>query len=133
MRYLSAGPVGCDARHSMIDVQTLGRALLGAALAPVGPAGVYHVNHPEPVTCSQLLSTVLTELDLPWARTEIGLDEARARLADVPYAKHHFEMLTVDHWFADDRVWRDFGCAPGPDFPAAFAGHASWYRQFLSR
>lgn len=133
LRYLSAGPAGCDARHSMIDVGTLGRALLGAALSPKQPTGVYHVNHPEPVTCSELLSTVLTELSLPWARTEIGLDEARARLAGVPYAKHHFEMLTVDHWFADDRVWGDFDCAPGPDFRTSFAEHAPWYRKFLSR
>lgn len=133
LRYLSAGPVGCDARHSMIDVGTLGRALLGAALSPKRPAGVYHVNHPEPVTCSELLSAVLTELALPWARTEIGLDEARARLTGVPYAKHHFEMLTVDHWFADERVWDDFGCVPGPDFRTSFAEHAPWYQTFLSR
>ncbi|WLQ43391.1 NAD-dependent epimerase/dehydratase family protein [Streptomyces laculatispora] len=133
LRYLSAGPVGCDARHSMIDVGTLGRALLGAALSPKQPAGVYHVNHPQPVTCSELLSEVLTGLALPWARTEIGLDEARARLAGVPYAKHHFEMLTVDHWFADERVWGDFDCVPGPDFRTSFAEHAPWYRKFLSR
>ncbi|MFJ3528160.1 NAD-dependent epimerase/dehydratase family protein [Streptomyces sp. NPDC090132] len=133
LRYLSAGPVGCDARHSMIDVATLGRALLGAALSEKAPAGVYHVNHPEPVSCSEVLLTVLTELSLPWASTEIGVDEARARLAGVPYAKHHFEMLTVDHWFADERVWQDFGCEPGPDFRTSFAEHAPWYRKFLSR
>lgn len=133
LRYLSAAPAGCDARHSLIDVETLGRALLGAALAPKAPSGVYHVNHPEPVTCSDLLSTVLGGLGLPWAGTEIGLDEARARLAGVPYATHHFEMLTVDHWFADERVGPDFGCAPGPDFRTSFAEHAPWYREFLSR
>ncbi|MFF1923723.1 NAD-dependent epimerase/dehydratase family protein [Streptomyces sp. NPDC058221] len=133
LRYLSAGPAGCEARHSMIDVDTLGRALLGAALSPKRPTGVYHVNHPDPVSCSDLLSTVLSELSLPWAGTEIGMDEARARLASVPYAKHHFEMLTVDHWFADDRVWADFDCPPGPDFRTSFAEHAPWYRKFLSR
>ncbi|WP_393057434.1 NAD-dependent epimerase/dehydratase family protein [Streptomyces sp. LN549] len=133
LRYLEAAPAGCDARHSLIDVETLGRALLGAALAPKPPSGVYHVNHPEPVTCSDLLSTVLGALGLPWAGTEIGLDEARARLAGVPYATHHFEMLTVDHWFADERVRQDFGCAPGPDFRTSFAGHAPWYREFLRR
>ncbi|MET7647044.1 NAD(P)-dependent oxidoreductase [Streptomyces sp. NPDC005426] len=133
LRYLSAAPAGCEARHSLIDVESLGRALLGAALAPQPPAGVYHVNHPEPVTCSDLLSTVLGALGLPWAGTEIGLDEARARLAGVPYASHHFEMLTVDHWFADERVGPDLGWAPGPDFRTSFAAHAPWYREFLSR
>ncbi|MER6115966.1 NAD-dependent epimerase/dehydratase family protein [Streptomyces sp. NPDC001743] len=133
LRYLAAAPAGCDARHSLIDVETLGRTLLGAALAAKPPSGVYHVNHPEPVTCSDLLSTVLGELRLPWAGTEIGLDEARRRLAGVPYATHHFEMLTLDHWFADERVGQEFGCAPGPDFRTSFAAHAPWYREFLSR
>ncbi|MEE4491990.1 NAD-dependent epimerase/dehydratase family protein [Streptomyces sp. BE230] len=133
LRHLEAAPAGCDARHSLIDVETLGRALLGAALAPSTPSGVYHVNHPERVTCSELLSTVLGELGLPWAGTEIALGEARDRLAGVPYAMHHFGMLTVDHWFADERVWQDFGCAPGPGFRTSFAGHAPWYREFLSR
>ncbi|MER5277050.1 NAD-dependent epimerase/dehydratase family protein [Streptomyces sp. NPDC002809] len=133
LRYLEAAPAGCDARHSLIDVESLGRALLGAALASKPPSGVYHVNHPEPVSCSDLLSTVLGTLGLPWAGTEIGLDEARARLAGVPYATHHFEMLTVDHWFADERVRQEFGCEPGPDFRTSFAAHAPWYRKFLSR
>lgn len=133
LRYLSAAPAGCDARHSLIDVESLGRALLGAALAPKPPSGIYHVNHPEPVTCSDLLSTVLGELALPWAGTEIALDEARTRLAGVPYATHHFDMLTVDHWFADERVGEDLGWAPGPDFRTSFAQHAPWYREFLSR
>lgn len=133
LRYLSAAPAGCDARHSLIDVETLGRSLLGAALAEKPPSGVYHVNHPEPVTCSDLLTTVLGELRLPWAGTEIGVDEARSRLAGVPYATHHFEMLTLDHWFADERVEREFGCAPGPGFRTSFAAHAPWYREFLSR
>lgn len=66
LRQLSAVPAGCRARHSMIDVEALGRALLSAALSPKEPAGVYHVNHPEPVRSSQLLSTVVDELRLPW-------------------------------------------------------------------
>ncbi|MFF1915314.1 NAD-dependent epimerase/dehydratase family protein [Streptomyces sp. NPDC058239] len=131
VRQLSAGLAGCEARHSMIDVQTLGRALLGAALSPKEPAGVYHVNHPEPVSCSQLLSTVVDELRLPWGATGIDVDTARERLADVPYALHHLGMLAVDHWFTDERVGQDFDWEPGEGFATAFARHAPWYRRHL--
>ncbi|MET8329474.1 NAD(P)-dependent oxidoreductase [Streptomyces sp. NPDC005181] len=133
LRQLRAGLTGCEARHSLIDVETLGRALLGAALSPKGPAGVYHVNHPEPVACSDLLSTVVGELGLPWAGPGIGVDAARTRLAEVPYALHHLDMLAVDHWFADERVWQDTGCEPDAGFAVTFARHAPWYRRFLGQ
>lgn len=115
----------------MIDVQALGRALLGAALSPKEPAGVYHVNHPEPVSSSQLLSTVVDELRLPWGATGIDVDAARERLAGVPYALHHLGMLAVDHWFTDERVDQDFDWEPGDGFTTAFARHAPWYRRHL--
>ncbi|MFB7917658.1 NAD-dependent epimerase/dehydratase family protein [Streptomyces sp. NPDC056061] len=128
---LSAGVTGCEARHSMIEAGALGRALLGAALSPVGPSGIYHVNHPEPVGCSQLLATVVDELRLPLAGAGIDAAEARARFADVPRALHHLDMLTADHWFTDERVGRDFGWEPGEGFTSGFARHAPWYRQYL--
>ncbi|MEU9618278.1 NAD-dependent epimerase/dehydratase family protein [Streptomyces sp. NPDC048155] len=131
VRQLSAGVTGCGARHSMIDAEALGRALLGAALSPKEPAGVYHVNHPEPVSCSQLLSTVLDELRLPWGATGVDVAAARERLAGVPYALHHLGMLAVDHWFADERVGQDFDWEPGEGFTTAFARHAPWYRRHL--
>ncbi|MEU3218620.1 NAD-dependent epimerase/dehydratase family protein [Streptomyces sp. NPDC006971] len=128
---LSAVPAGCGARHSMIEAGDLGRALLGAALSSNEPAGIYHVNHPEPVSCSRLLSTVVDELRLPWGAEGIDVAEARERLADVPYALHHLGMLVVDHWFADERVGRDFDWEPGEGFTAGFARHAPWYRRHL--
>ncbi|WP_406381077.1 NAD-dependent epimerase/dehydratase family protein [Streptomyces sp. NBC_01618] len=131
LRQLSAVPAGCRARHSMIDVEALGRALLSAALSPKEPAGVYHVNHPEPVRSSQLLSTVVDELRLPWGDTGIDMGAARERLAGVPYALHHLGMLAVDHWFTDERADQDFDWEPGDDFTTAFARHAPWYRRHL--
>ncbi|MFI9624446.1 NAD-dependent epimerase/dehydratase family protein [Streptomyces sp. NPDC052042] len=128
---LSAVPTGCEARHSMIEAGALGRALLGAALSPKDVAGVYHVNHPEPVSCSGLLSAVVDALRLPWGAERIDVAQARERLAGVPYALHHLGMLAVDHWFADERAGRDFDWEPGEGFTAAFARHAPWYRQHL--
>ncbi|MFF9347466.1 NAD-dependent epimerase/dehydratase family protein [Streptomyces sp. NPDC014734] len=131
LRMLAADVTGCAARHSMIEAGALGRALLDAALSPAAPAGVYHVNHPEPVACSQLLSIVVDELRLPRQDTGIDVTTARERLAGVPRALHHLDMLTADHWFVDERVGRDFGWDPGEGFASAFARHAPWYRQYL--
>lgn len=131
VRGLSGGLTGCEARHSMIDVESLGRALLGAALSPKDPAGVYHVNHPEPVTTTRLVAAVVGVLGLPPDAGAVDLDTARVRLADVPYARHHLDMLAVDHWFADDRVRQDLDWEPGDAFTTAFARHASWYREHL--
>ncbi|WP_328889310.1 hypothetical protein [Streptomyces sp. NBC_00316] len=65
--------------------------------------------------------------------TGAGIGAARARLAEVPYALHHLDMLAVDHWFADERVWQDADCEPGAGFATTFARHASRHRQFLGR
>lgn len=144
------GPLGCArTRRPAWAVEGRAGRVRGAALArrrrdagqsaarrgalPEAADGVYHVNHPEPVSCSELLSTVIGELGLPWADGGIGVDAARTRLAEVPYALHHLDMLAVDHWFADERIWQDVGCEPGAGFAATFARHAPWYRQFLGR
>ncbi|MFG2557865.1 NAD-dependent epimerase/dehydratase family protein [Streptomyces sp. NPDC048496] len=131
VRELSSGLAGCAARHSMIDVRVLGRALLAAALSPRETAGVHHVNHPDPVACSDLVAAVSAALGLEWAAADIALDEARARLAASPRLLHALQLLTVEHWFTDDRVWELLDCDPGDGFKADFPLHADWYRSVL--
>jgi nucleoside-diphosphate-sugar epimerase len=126
LRALGAGLAGCRARHSLIDVRSLGRIAVAAALSPRA-CGVYHVAHPMPVGAATLLSTVNSALRLGWSG-RISLPDARARLAGSAVASHHLEMLAVDHWFSDDRLRRDLRCSPGPGFEAAFRWHLPWYR-----
>ncbi|MER5313000.1 NAD-dependent epimerase/dehydratase family protein [Streptomyces sp. NPDC002773] len=130
------GPLdGGTSLHSLIDVDSLARTLLGAALSPRTQAGPYYVDHPDPVPVAELLAAAE---DLLVQRTgkprgpAVDVPTARALLAGLPFAQHHLDMLAVDHWFADDRPWRELGCDPGPGFTAGFAGHVPWYRDLLA-
>ncbi len=131
MGRLSAGLKDCTARHSVVDVRALGRAVVAAGLSERDLAGVHHVNHPDPVASSELLDTVADRLGLRLPGAPVDVERARARLAGQPRALHHLGMLAVDHWFADDGFWAGTGVDPGAGFAGAVAEHAAWYRQFL--
>ncbi|TXS53120.1 NAD-dependent epimerase/dehydratase family protein [Streptomyces sp. uw30] len=128
---LSASLKECVARHSVVDVRALGRAVVAAGLSERDLAGAHHVNHPEPVDSSELLDTVAGRLGLPLPGAALDIDEARARLAGQPRALHHLGMLAVDHWFADDGFWTGVGVDPGAGFAELLAEHAPWYRELL--
>ncbi|MFE6172294.1 NAD-dependent epimerase/dehydratase family protein [Streptomyces sp. NPDC056464] len=133
MRVLSARLKGCAARHSVVDVRALGRGVVAAGLPERELAGVYHVNHPEPVDCSELLDTVADRLGLRLPGAPVDVDEARARLAGQPRVLHHLGMLAVDHWFADDGFWAGVGVDPGAGFARSLSEHGPWYREFVER
>ncbi|MGI5427109.1 NAD-dependent epimerase/dehydratase family protein [Streptomyces sp. CA-179760] len=128
---LSATLTGCHALQSMIDVTTLGRAVVAAALSPAHGGGVHHVNHPEPVGVPDLLGAVSAQLEVPGGGAAVDVATALERSAGTPLALHHLGMLTVDHWFVDDAFWKDLDCSPGEGFAAAFTRAAPWYRSFL--
>lgn len=131
LRELSATVTDCEALHSMIDVNTLGRAAVAAALSPALGPGVHYVNHPAPVSASELLAAVCAHVEQPGGGASVDVTTAYARAADSPRALHHLGMLTVDHWFEDDAFWSTLNCSPGDTFAHAFPRAASWYRSFL--
>ncbi|MDV5149126.1 NAD-dependent epimerase/dehydratase family protein [Streptomyces sp. SBC-4] len=142
VRLLAALPGPLDAGtslHSLIDVDSLAGALLGAALSPRTEAGPYYVNHPEPVPVADLLAPCEELLAGRAGRAgrsraaAVDLAEAHELLAGHPFGRHHLAMLATDHWFADDRPWGELGCEPGPVFTAGFAAHAPWYQNLLDR
>lgn len=120
---------GCAARHSMIDVETLGRAVVAAALSPAHRTGVHHVNHPQPVAGSDLLQTVGGLLGGPGGPAGVDAATARSRAAGSALARHHLDLLTVDHWFSDDRFWDGLDCAPAraAGFQEEFRRAEPWY------
>ncbi|MFF8836916.1 NAD-dependent epimerase/dehydratase family protein [Streptomyces sp. NPDC015130] len=132
---LLPGPLDAGASlHSLIDVESLAGALLGAALSPRTEPGAYYVNHPEPVPVAELLAPCEALLAGRAGRSRaaaVDLAEAHELLAGHPFGRHHLAMLATDHWFADDRPWRELGCDPGPGFTAGFAAHARWYQNLL--
>ncbi|MFI8914553.1 NAD-dependent epimerase/dehydratase family protein [Streptomyces sp. NPDC053513] len=130
------GPLdGGSSLHSLIDVDSLARALLGAGLSPRTRPGPHFVNHPEPVTAAELLAVAETLVDGGSGTRGPAVDiaEARELLADLPFAQHHLAMLATDHWFEDDRPWREWGQDPGPGFAARIEDHMPWYRDLLGR
>ncbi|MFE5914216.1 NAD-dependent epimerase/dehydratase family protein [Streptomyces wedmorensis] len=139
VRLLAALPGPLDAGaslHSVIGVDALAGVLVGAALSERTRPGPYYVNHPDPVPVADLLApceALLAGRAGPPRGPAVGADEARALLADLPFALHHLAMLVPDHWFEDDRPWRELGCDPGPDYTAGVADHLPWYRGILDR
>ncbi|WP_309097884.1 NAD-dependent epimerase/dehydratase family protein [Streptomyces sp.] len=129
---LSATVTGCTALQSMIDVSTLGRAVVAAALSPAHDGGAHYVAHPEPVPVTELLGAVREELGVPGGGEAVDVATALERAAGSPRALHHLSMLTVDHWFVDDGFWKDLDCPPGDGFAAGFRRAAPWYRSFLA-
>ncbi|MCB8907463.1 MULTISPECIES: NAD(P)-dependent oxidoreductase [unclassified Streptomyces] len=129
------GPLdGGTSLHSLIDVDSLAGALLGAALSPATAPGAYYVQHPDPVPVGELLAAgeeLLTRRTGRGRGAVVDMATARALFAGVPFALHHLDMLATDHWFADDRPWRELGCDPGPGFTAGFANHLPWYSGLL--
>ncbi|MBD0709488.1 MULTISPECIES: NAD-dependent epimerase/dehydratase family protein [unclassified Streptomyces] len=139
VRLLTALPGRLDggtSLHSLIDVEALAGALLGAALSPATEPGPYYAVHPEPVPVGELI-TAAEGLLVPRAGVTEGpatdLAGARELLAGLSFARHHLDMLATDHWFVDARPWRDLGCDPGPRFTDGFAAHRPWYREAVRR
>ncbi|MFJ3616415.1 NAD-dependent epimerase/dehydratase family protein [Streptomyces hydrogenans] len=130
------GPLaGSGSLHSLVEAESLAGALLGAALSPAARPGAYYVAHPDPVSDAELLAAVeplLPEAVRAARGPAVELAEARALLAGNPVAAHHLELFGVDHWFADERPWTDFGRGPGAAFTAAFPRHLGWYRELLA-
>lgn len=135
LRALPGSVEGWAARTSVITAHDLARLLLGAGLAPAGnlTASVYHAAHPVPVTVRTLLSAVAAVAGQAADPAAEDLTAVRARelLAARGIPGQGLDMLTSDHWFDSDPVWRDLRCTPGPDFEAAFKELAESYRRAL--
>ncbi|WP_063794520.1 NAD(P)-dependent oxidoreductase [Kitasatospora sp. MBT63] len=128
---LAASVDGWRARMSVVDVSDLARVAVAAATAPAGLPGAWHANHPVPVTGAELFDALVRTVGLPPAAEDIPAAEARRRLAEEPVLLHHLAMLSTDHWFASDRLWRESGCPEGTGLADSLARHAPWYREQL--
>ncbi|MEZ0093262.1 NAD-dependent epimerase/dehydratase family protein [Streptacidiphilus sp. EB129] len=133
LRALPGEVEGWPARLSLIDADDLARGLLALALAPAADltASVYHANHPAPVHCAELVRAVAAlgpdSPDAPPQRERLSLGTAQQALDGG--LRRALDMVTTDHWFDSEPLWRDTRLDPGPGFAAAFPRHADWYRQ----
>lgn len=121
---------GGRARLSLIDVDSLARVLVAAAVAPGPMEGVYHANHPRPIRLRTLCASVVGLLGVPgWTGGDLGCEEARRRVVAAGGRRRHLDMLAQDHWFESSRIWSRTGCSPVGGFGRCFAAHAPWYRE----
>ncbi|SDP75070.1 Nucleoside-diphosphate-sugar epimerase [Actinopolyspora xinjiangensis] len=119
-------------RMSLIDADDIARVIATAVSAERIPGDVYHLNHPSPVECAELMNAVDTLFPPRRGGPDLDSTTARERLRGDERALHDLEMVLHDHWFAGDRIWRDLDLDPGPGFGERFSNHLAWYRRLLS-
>jgi nucleoside-diphosphate-sugar epimerase len=133
LRWIRSVPALADGgtgRTSLCAVRDLAAATVALATRDWEPGAVFHVNHPEPVAYRDLITAVCTVLDLPVPGLDLPVAEHRAltRVAMPGLSEHQYSLLTEDHWYASDRIWRVTGVAPGPGPAGRLAEAAPWYR-----
>lgn len=119
-------------RLSMIGVHDLARLVVALVATPVPPGTVHHANHPDPVTVRAAGEALARYLGV---RLPTGEVPAGSRV-DLPVPpglrRRHLDLISVDHWYASDRVWTATGCRPGAAFPDDLARASAWYRELAA-
>jgi nucleoside-diphosphate-sugar epimerase len=121
---------------SAVAVGDLGRLIgrLACTSREVG-GGLYHASHPVPVGVGDLLAVLAAHgvLASVAEREELSWEACLERLAARPgrVSARQLDLLTRDHWYRSERVWRVAGCPAGPGVLARTAQAARWYRSHL--
>jgi nucleoside-diphosphate-sugar epimerase len=126
MKVAGGWPGDGSALLSLIGVEALGRLVAGLASAPRQSAQAFHAAYPEPVPVSFLLGRVAQALSIEYP-TFLG-DGERARLAlrSAGFSGHQVDLVTTDHWYSSERLWRVSGNEPETfhsalaEFPASY-------------
>ncbi|WP_422755615.1 NAD-dependent epimerase/dehydratase family protein [Micromonospora sp. WMMD708] len=120
-------------RLSMIGVHDLARLVVALVATPAPPARVYHANHPEPVTVHAAGEALARHLGTRLPTGDVSAAEL-ANLALPPgLRRRHLDLISMDHWYASDRVWATTGCSPGAAFPDDLARASQWYPDLAAR
>ncbi|MFE2427601.1 NAD-dependent epimerase/dehydratase family protein [Streptomyces sp. NPDC059373] len=129
-------PDGGRARSSLIAVQDLARIMAAFALTdrPPTPGSVWHAAHPAPVPLRDLVEAVWGVLGMAEPRGDVTYADHRALAAGAlpELTAHQHALLTGDHWYDSDGVWRALELDPGPGFAARMAGSLPWYGEHVA-
>ena len=98
---------------SLIGVETLGHLIAGLALSPGQPGQAFHAAYPEPVPVSSLLEGVADAFGTSPAAF-LGRENLHAEnaLRTAGFSRHQVDLITTDHWYSSDRLWRISGYEP---------------------
>ncbi len=112
---------------SLIGVEALGRLLSGLALAPRQPGRAFHAAYPEPVRVSFLVQSVARVFGVEYPKF-LGDDErARSALRAAGFSGHQIDLVTEDHWYSSEGLWRISGREP-ETFNGALGEFSSAYQ-----
>lgn len=127
MRVAEGWPGDGSALLSLIGVEALGRLISGLALAPGQPGHVFHAAYPEPVRVSFLLESVARVFGVEYPKF-LGDDErARSALRAAGFSGHQIDLVTKDHWYSSEGLWRISGREPEA-FNSALGEFSSAYQ-----
>ncbi|MFI2377031.1 hypothetical protein ACH5AO_18435 [Streptomyces sp. NPDC018964] len=76
---------------------------------------------PSPVPASELLAAVCEQVEPARRRAPRWTRPPRRPGRRIPACAASLNVLTVDHWFADDALWKDLDRSPGEGFARTFA------------
>ncbi|NYD76352.1 NAD-dependent epimerase/dehydratase family protein [Arthrobacter cupressi] len=101
------------ARLSIIDAGSLGALVAGLALAQAQPGQAFYAAYPDPVPVSELVESLCRAAGRPLPRLLGDVPEAWQALLDAGFSRHQIDLVTVDHFYPSERLWRIGGLVPG--------------------
>jgi nucleoside-diphosphate-sugar epimerase len=127
MKAAGGWPGDGSALLSLISVEALGGLVAGLAFAPRQSGQTFHAAYPEPVPVSFLLRSVAKVFNMEYPRF-LGDDErAGSALWTAGFSRHQIDLVTTDHWYSSERLWRVSGHEP-ETFRTALAEFSASYR-----
>lgn len=136
LRQVPAWIDGGRAMTSLVAVDDLARivaALVGSPRLP-RPGAVFHASHPQPASLRTIITMVCGYLGLPLPEHDLPVAEHRAltRRAMPELTDHQHALLSADHWYASQQIWRyaQVPCGPSPTSRLSLA--TPWYREVVT-
>jgi nucleoside-diphosphate-sugar epimerase len=118
---------GGSARHSVIEVDTLGHLVAEIATAPSVPQSTFHAAHSAPSTALNITTQMWPELD---EIASIHLHAAQALVSVTPSLSSALRLFSVDHVLDSEAAQ---SISTSPQLSSAFTLSSTaqtWYRQF---
>ncbi len=127
MKVAGGWPGDGSALLSLISVEALGSLVSGLALAPRLSGQAFHAAYPEPVRVSFLLQSVAQVFGVEYPKF-LGDDErAGSALRAAGFSGHQIDLVTKDHWYSSEGLWRISGREP-ETFNSALGEFSSAYQ-----
>ncbi|WP_115788672.1 NAD-dependent epimerase/dehydratase family protein [Arthrobacter silvisoli] len=103
------------ARLSVIDAGSLGELVAGLALADPQPGRAFYAAYPAPVPVSVLVEELCRASGRPVPPLLGDAPEVWESVLDAGFSRHQIDLVTVDHFYPSEQLWRISGVVPGAE------------------